>query len=308
MALFKYKPEKLKYLSNVNTLDEVHKKHVANFTNSKQSVVDKKSKLDNHLKELSELENRSKDTFDVNDIRKRAILKENISRLEEDIYDIENGTSELEYYSRTNDILSEYYSIVDDTIEDAENGNDEHAPTDKSNTNISDKLVELNLLSQKKRKIKKQTRKRIRKLEAKPVNNILSFFEQTTQEEIIEVSDNKEQTEQEPDTIEKVISNRASLFDEYLLRIDRNYASSKKKVRTLRMCSQCNIEKTLIQSDGMYVCQKCGEVENIIIESEVPNHKEGVCEKIKYPYKRLNHLTEFWSISNYLYIVLNNCI
>jgi hypothetical protein len=48
----------------------------------------------------------------------------------------------------------------------------------------------------------------------------------------------------------------------------------------------------LIQSEGIYVCQKCGKFEYIIIESEIPSHKDSMNEKPKYPYKTINHLIE----------------
>ena len=94
----------------------------------------------------------------------------------------------------------------------------------------------------------------------------------------------------ENDDVEKLISNRASLFDEYLLLIDKDYFKSKKNL--LIICSKCNIEKTLIQSEGLFACQNCGEVEHVIIESEIPSHKDLITDKPKYPYKKINHLIE----------------
>lgn len=316
MASFKYKPERLKYLSNVNTLDEIHKKHANDFITQKHSLPEKKEIFNKTMKELTELENKGKDNYDINDIKQRAFLKDKLCKLEEDMFDIENGVSELDYYSKTNDILIEYYNIIDDNETDNNridtSSNITTVETTVTNTNgiqISSKLVELNLISQKKRKVKKQTRKRIRKLEQKPANNILAFFGSSEQSHNSDSpSDTVSETPQnislsDPTPVERVISNRASLFDEYLLRTDMNYASAKQKPRAVRTCYRCGIEKTLIQSDGIYVCQKCGEVENIIIESEVPNHKEGTSEKIKYPYKRINHLVELASFIPFFIII-----
>jgi hypothetical protein len=311
MASLKYKPEKLKYLSNVNTLDEVHRKHALSFTSKKQTLAEKRMQVNKYLTELEMLEKKGKEHFSVVDIKQKSYLREQIAILEEEIFDVDNGISELEYYSQTNDILTEYYNIVDDREEVGDHV--EQPVTGDGSGNdviVSNKLVELNLISQKKRKVKKQTRKRIRKLEVKPTNDVLAFFGSGVTQSAgsgggggSEDSETETMTESsamavmsDPNPIERIVSNRASLFDEYLLRIDRNYASAKKKVRSIRMCGNCNVEKTLIQSDGMYVCQKCGEVENIIVESEIPNHKEGTTEKVKYPYKRLNHLVEFEDI------------
>ena len=60
-------------------------------------------------------------------------------------------------------------------------------------------------------------------------------------------------------------------------------------------CLNCNIEKTLIHSEGIYVCKKCFEVESIIIDSEKPNYKDPTPEKSGYPYKRINHFNEWLS-------------
>lgn len=43
----------------------------------------------------------------------------------------------------------------------------------------------------------------------------------------------------------------------------------------------------------MFVCPNCGETENAIIESDVPNFKETVSDKPSFPYKRSNHLIEW---------------
>ena len=63
----------------------------------------------------------------------------------------------------------------------------------------------------------------------------------------------------------------------------------------INKCLNCNIEKTLIHSEGIYVCKKCFEVESIIIDSEKPNYKDPTPEKSGYPYKRINHFNEWLS-------------
>lgn len=303
MSSFKYKPEKLKYLSNISTLDEVHRRQVDEFTSKKNQIPSKKELLRKLNLELKGLE--IKGLFSIDDIKRRAQIKEQLEQITEDIYELENGICELDYYSRTGDILLEYYNIIDDS-------NDHHLSISCSNieikeelnekVQISQKLVELNLLSQQKRKIKKPTRKRAKRLEQKPKQNILAFFsgpnDNTKSETCSETYsdsvkseqqnqvDNSTECEQYTD-VEKVVTNKATLFDEYMVLIDRAYVSSKLKSNPIRLCLNCGIEKTLIQSEGSYVCQKCGETEHIIVESEVPNHKDATSEKPKYPYKRL---------------------
>ena len=73
--------------------------------------------------------------------------------------------------------------------------------------------------------------------------------------------------------------------------VDKTYV--KKKSSIIKWCT-CGKEMTLIQSEGMFVCQSptCGLVDYVIIESEIPNYKESGNDKPVYPYKRVNHLIE----------------
>jgi predicted RNA-binding Zn-ribbon protein involved in translation (DUF1610 family) len=106
-------------------------------------------------------------------------------------------------------------------------------------------------------------------------------------------SDNKEENEQyEDNKKQKAESNRATLFDEYLKILDKS-TTCKNKSPFFKICQTCEMEKTLVHSQGMFACKNCGEVEYIIIESETPNHKDNSNEKPRYPYKRLNHLVEW---------------
>ena len=42
-----------------------------------------------------------------------------------------------------------------------------------------------------------------------------------------------------------------------------------------------------------YVCTQCGDTDRVVVESEMPNHKDGSSvEKQRFPYKRQNHLSE----------------
>jgi ribosomal protein S27AE len=85
------------------------------------------------------------------------------------------------------------------------------------------------------------------------------------------------------------IYDRALLYDDYKTTLE-GYVFKKKKSKT---CSNCGIEKILMYSEGMYVCLKCGEVENYIVESELTNFKDTLVEKPTFPYKRKNHFCEW---------------
>lgn len=331
MASFKNKPDKIKYLSNISTLDEIHKKKVSDFNLFKSQGPSKKNQLEEYQKESDKLNMRNKNTFSIDDVKKRAFLKEQIEKLRNDISELDGGVTELDYYSRAGDILVEYYNILDDKYGD-DNINSLSSDTltdncseiniiskndsdikESKNDQSSDKLKELNILGQQKRKIKKPTKKRAKNIDTTQRQNILSFFTGIQISDTVSINEKKNNTDEQTDTsvtdtessklcsdistpyndIEKIVSNRATLFEEYMTLIDRSYVGNKLKSSPIRLCPECGIEKTLMQSEGRYSCEQCGITEYINIESEIPNHKEATSEKPRYPYKRLNHLIEW---------------
>jgi hypothetical protein len=208
----------------------------------------------------------------------------------------------------------DYYNLLDNDNDDDMNKNTINLNLDEKNIDISEtneKLQMLNKISQTKRKEKKPTKKRIKNTDEVVNNskNILTFFSnlKKTNDDMnnannmnneendnmnSESENNCDNIKEEPiNTIEKLVSNRASLFEMYMSVIDKSYSSEKTK-NNIKMCLSCNIEKTLIQSEGLYVCTSCGEVEHVIIESEIPNHKEIGNEKPRTPYKKQTHLAE----------------
>jgi hypothetical protein len=177
---------------------------------------------------------------------------------------------------------------------------------DKQIESSENKLIQINKLSQSTRKIKKPTKKRIKTtidtIPPKQTKSILSFFSQQKQEQKKDMSEIQQTTkitdseintqEQQEQNIVKVVSNRATLNDLYMSIIDKKHISTKTRINYIKLCTVCEIEKTLIQSEGIYVCKKCGEVEHVIIESEIPNHKDAGNEKPRTPYKKQTHLAE----------------
>jgi len=286
---FRYKPNRLKYKTTISTLDETHQKIKVNFENNKKLLPLKIKKIEILNEEINKINNKNTIDLTFEDIEKKIQMRDQINQLNEEINDISNFSSEMEYYSKTTEILLDYYDIFE--------ANDNNSLDNDLNTNIcsdekmtsltdttesiSSKLVQLNEQSQQVRKIKKETKKRQKFGEQISSKCILDFFDSKT---------NTSPTES-PSTVEKIVSNKASLFDEYMSIIDKNYVP-KKRNGIIRWCNTCGKEMTLIQSEGSYNCIYCGLVDYVIIESEIPNYKESGNEKPVYPYKRVNHLIE----------------
>ena len=96
-------------------------------------------------------------------------------------------------------------------------------------------------------------------------------------------------------TEEKVHKNRAELYDQYMSITEPGSVKKKHTNKLVQHCLVCNIEKTLIISDGIMVCTKCGDTDFIIIESDKPNFKEPIPDTSAYAYKRINHFNEWLS-------------
>ena len=312
MSLFKHRPNKLKHLSNVKTLDEIHRTYMATFAKKRQSLPHKKNRLSELTEQLKSLEDNTKN-FSTDDIKRRSSIKTEINSLVDEIKKIEDNSDIKDYYSKTGDILLSYYSITSGAFygvecgEDTQNNvtgdhgtygysdnntcdenNDVYSEIpiseeiDSSSAKISDALVNLNLLSQSKRKVKKPVRRRKIVYDNNAnAKSILSFFAQDIAEHNVE----------EKQDI-SINMNRATLQDKYLMLVDRGYACDHIKGCQLTQCMNCGAERILNQSEGSYVCINCAESEHTLIESEIPSHKDAINEKPKYPYKKLNHLKE----------------
>jgi hypothetical protein len=238
----------------VGTLDSTHQSYVEYFEKKKSQLPKQKKKLDSMKKKLEALENKIPDEYTNDDIRRRSKLKTQIVELTEEIDDTENNDSEMDYYSRTVDILTEYYAIL-------EGGNNARAVSQKDDYNNG----------------------------ANGQNNIMDFFNTDTEKTV------KIEKKQKIKSETKKNTQRSSLYDDYMRILDFDHAYNNRDKNYIRMCNKCDIEKTLVRTEGMYVCRKCGEVEYVIIESEKPAYKDQTPEKTAYPYKRINHFNELFA-------------
>jgi hypothetical protein len=285
MATFNLKPDKIRYNSSISTLDVSHQKKVAFFNKRKKNINNKKEELIELKKNIELLKEIHPKKITEAQIKEKYNLKEKINILEEEIYDIENNISEIKYYSTVDDILMDYYDLVENKNKNAnDNDNSDCIKKKRENIVILDELDKLNKIS-KGKKINKVKRKTKKKTNRNYVNNtnIINFFTEKNNTKIKEKNKKK-----------KKKYNRASLYNTYKILVNNEPANYNLQSR-IKKCKTCNVEKTLIHSEGIYVCRKCGEVETIIIDSEKPNYKDPTPEKSGYPYKRINHFNEWLS-------------
>jgi hypothetical protein len=280
MSVFKSKPTKVKVVNERGTLDEIHRETIESFNEGRKVYEQNKQKiyLLNEKLKTYELNNENYDKINLIKTKIKALEKENI--------DLDILNDELNYFAKNSDILLNYYkddSKIDNIDEISDNEDNTNLTTDKDSDDFLDKLNSLDKNSQKEVKQIKQKRRKNKEEEIQS-KSILSFLSQNTlpnsSDTIIE------------DLLPSITVEKGTLKNQYLMLNDPTFSCKKTKLSPIKICSFCNIEKTLIQSEGIYVCQKCGKFEYVIIESEIPSHKDSMNEKPKYPYKTINHLIE----------------
>ena len=299
---YKYKPDKHKFRVNIKTIDEFHKEYLDKFKKDREMIPEKKLKLKSLEKELRKLEKETNGkpiNLDMEILKKRNTLKKSIKTIKDDIENINNCNAEMDYYSRTGDVLYDYYDLVngilyaknfDEPLEvTATNTNAEKPkPTEKtheknsSKIEISDELLAITNLN-KTRKMKRPVRKRNKKTEITETKSVMSY---------LLGSDDEKEDEQEKNNSLYSVQNRATLQNEYLLMVDDEYPCSKKHSNHIYKCKRCNLEKMVIHAEAIVSCPKCGESDEIFIESDIPSQRETFTEKPKYPYKRIGHCIE----------------
>jgi hypothetical protein len=94
---------------------------------------------------------------------------------------------------------------------------------------------------------------------------------------------------------------KAELYDKYIKLIkDQTFVQKdifikKGKSEIGATCNKCNISLSLITTEGLQVCPKCGRQEYILIDSEKPSFREPPPEVSYFAYKRINHFNEWLS-------------
>lgn len=284
MSTFKTKPDKIRHSNEIYTLDELHRKMQKKFEKRRNTVNKKKKKLEEMKVQLKEIEDRNSSSYTNDDINLRASLKTSINEYQDEIFDIENNISEMDYYSNTDELLMDYYDLIEDDddhlYEEFPELSQEKQNDEKKELDILDKL---NMISKKNSKSKKTPKRRKKKDITSNDYDILTYFGCNDEK-------NTEKTEEDK-------KNRAELSLQYRMLVDKDYIPQHgNRFTPIKTCDSCGVDKTLIQSEGIYVCRLCGEAEMIIIESERPNYKDPVPDsKSGYPYKRINHFSEWLS-------------
>ena len=285
---FKFKPSKVKFTKEHRTLDEIHRETIEKFDEMDNRIVHIKQKIYILEKKINEDQVKSNKNLLI-------LIEKKIKNLNGELNNLYMSNDEMDYFEKTRDILLKYYknenkleTTINQEILESESDEEETKKISIKNEEdydpLMDRLNKLNDINNKSVKEKKTIKKKKNNVETPQTKSILTFLSNTT--DCIETNLETEEN------ISKIINEKGTLKEQYLSLTDSKYMCEKVKLSPIKICSSCNIEKTLIHSEGIYVCQLCGKFEYVIIESEVPSHKDSLNEKPKYPYKTINHLIE----------------
>ena len=86
-------------------------------------------------------------------------------------------------------------------------------------------------------------------------------------------------------------SSKKQIFDEYIQRMKLSNGLDYIHQMT-EHCSQCNVAREEITSEGILVCPKCGSEEYALVVSDFPSFRDPPKERNNYAYKKINHLNE----------------
>ena len=274
---YKYKPDKHGFRVNVQSLDEMHREKILLFQSKRDALPEKKKKLAEMTTRLGELDESLKGKIMLENIelfRERNKLKADTKSIQDEVTRIENYVDETQYYSKVGDVVENYYSITngilygkDDLCKESEKENDTKITVSKELLAITN--------SNKTRKLKRPVRKRGKNIAMDHTTpGLLSSLMNIPPKQTIEPSN--EQC-------------KATLQNQYLLMMDKEYASTKARCDNIPKCKDCMINMDAFYDKAIAVCSKCNRYENILVESEVPSQRETFAEKPRYPYKRIGH-------------------
>lgn len=255
------KLEKLKNdLINLDDIDEINKQK--NILINEISNLEKNINLNNKKskKKTNQIANIITSEIEINN---NQISKQNIKKFEEYTNNIAslntklNNLDDIFIKNHTRNRLIDEINDLDKEIKQLENNEDEITYFNDT----SDILF-------------KYYDNTVREPEKKQIpNDLQDFFTK------IKESKNKNNDD------------KYHLFNKYM-KITTNTEIKKEQVSQLKICSSCNIEKTLHIQEGFLICTKCGESEFVLIDSDKPNYKDPIIENKPNGYKRMNHFSE----------------
>ncbi len=246
-----------------NSIDTFHKNKVKVFKqrNSNLNALQKELKIINN--KLEQLEN---DSIDEDYLSNKTELITKKEDIEKNINRLENREDESKYYENIHNILEVYYN----------NSNNNNNNNNNNDININIEDDDENLLNNK--------------INKNIINNNDCFEETIINSKTTDNNNNTFFIKKNDNNINN--NNKAKLLNSYMSIVNKSYSNI---IQKANICKTCNTEYILIQNEGISVCQTCGSIEKLLIDSEKPNYKDPINENSYFCYKRINHFNEWLS-------------
>lgn len=283
------------------TIDAKHNEMVNYFKNLNDSTSFLKDELKKLVNEYNNKDVTRKNDMDY--ILYRNDLREKINEIKYKINSISNNDELNKYYLDVGILLHSYYENMEQS---------------KSSNNNSENFEE-NLLNYEQLSDEDNDNEVLEVITKKEnYKSVLNFFNDRENKELVESNDlenvdvNEVVNENKNDGVytsmkisdfvkKESTFKKKDALDEYLQKIDPKYISKIKIDTNIFKCTLCNTEMTLYPSDGIQICENCGNQENILIESDKPSFKDPPLEVCYFSYKRINHYNEYNRQKVYIY-------
>lgn len=245
------------------TLDNDYSRQAKLFSNEHKQLPIKKKKLKQLMSQHEINSQKPMANMTTDEINSYYKEKNEITELQKEINNIENLTDVTDFYLKTGGLLINYYDNID---------------TDQS--------------QRKRGRPAKNKKPEVQQSE--PIATMLTYFKSNNH--INEKTSENNDTSQTSKSIEMVgvdtTLQRADIYDQYLSFTDPHHILNIQYNRDEDLCLICNEFRELIASEAIFVCPKCGDEVQTVMESDKPSYKDPPHENMYFAYKRINHFKE----------------
>ncbi len=297
-------------LSNI-TIEAKHQSMVQYFKSLQKSLPEKRKQLKQLIKEYKELRNLVlEDKMNIDLMIRKNSLRDEIESLQKTISSIENREEEKNYFMEVGDILNSYFDNIEESKLESNDDEDKNFFVNSTLNDEEDEDDNKSIEDSEEEDEDKEDTVTHESVEEPKIVNIKDLLKDdsphTFNENIFkEYQKNKnrgtsEAGEKNTHASSKITDfvgqeckvNKKELLDEYLRKVDKNYAPKLKIDNSIFKCENCDVEMLLYASDGVQICEKCGLELHVMIESEKPSFKDPPLEAVFFSYKRINHFNE----------------
>lgn len=98
-------------------------------------------------------------------------------------------------------------------------------------------------------------------------------------------------------TKKKTPSKKTKIMNDFMKLTDKNFIPKIviQEPETLDMCLNCQERRIVKPKRGILICPKCGKLEKMLVDNNIPSYKEPPREITYFAYKKINHANEFLS-------------